>query len=193
MSGPAPDAKLEHLLTHYFLASRPEHEIQLIIKENNFYQFKDFTACEEQSFLDMNRKKGNVMVPFDRRYIKSINDALLYYQFMINNNNEVITENPDQLVKEDFENWRDLAKPKSIAVFTPEQKRQDELWKEYARNLSVSTAAATTPPTTTTTPVVISTEMVSNEEEITLEIHTKITSNEEGISNNPTKNDPRRR
>ena len=47
MSGPAPDAKLEHLLNHYLFASRPEHAIRLMFKENNFYQFKDFTACEE--------------------------------------------------------------------------------------------------------------------------------------------------
>ena len=79
----------------------------------------------------------------------------------MHNNNEVMAENPDQWVEEDFEDWIDLGKPKSIANFTPEQKRQDELRKEYARrDLSISTAAATT---TTTAPEIVSDEeVVSN-------------------------------
>ena len=98
------------------------------------------------------------------RYITSINNVLLYYQFMRNNNNEVMVENSDQWVTEDFEDWRCLGKPKSIAAFTPEQKRQDELWKEPAkRDLSVSTAAATT-ATTTTAPVVNDNKIISKKD-----------------------------
>ena len=71
---------------------------------------------------------------------------------MINNNNEVMAENPNQWVKEVFKDWMILGKPKSIADFTPEQKRQDELWKEPAkRDLCVTTMASTTTTTTTKT------------------------------------------
>ena len=33
MSGPSPDAKLEHLLIHYFYATDPNDKIQLMLKE----------------------------------------------------------------------------------------------------------------------------------------------------------------
>ena len=78
----------------------------------------------------MNCKQGNVTVPFIHRYIKTINNVLLYYQFIINNNNEVMAENPDQWVEEDYNDWKYLGKPKSIAVFTPGQKRLNERRKE---------------------------------------------------------------
>ena len=66
-----------------------------MFKENNFYQFDVSTSCDKQGFLEMKRKKNNVTVPFNDQQIKLINNTLLYYQFMGNNNNEVMVENPD--------------------------------------------------------------------------------------------------
>ena len=73
-----------------------------MFKENDFYQFKDFTACEEQRFSNMKRKKDNGKVPFNSLEIKLLNNTLLFYQFMRNNNNEVMAKIPDQWVREDF-------------------------------------------------------------------------------------------
>ena len=110
ISGPAPDAKLEHLLIHYFYATSPNDEIRLMFKENDFYQFKDFIGYE-QRLLDMRRQ------PIFLKKIKMINDVLLYYYFIRNNNNEVMVENPDQWVKRDFNIWKSEEYPTSTAAY----------------------------------------------------------------------------
>ena len=45
------DAKMEHLLTHYFLAKGNNNDILKKFRENNFYDFEEFTACDKESFL----------------------------------------------------------------------------------------------------------------------------------------------
>ena len=122
MSGPVPNAKPEHLLIHYFLANGPNHKVRIIFNEDNLYNYDNFLEYDKQQLLGMRRQKYNVRTPFNSRKINLINDVLLYYQFMRNNNNEVMVENPDQWVRE-FKDWRDLGKPKSIAAFTPKQKQ----------------------------------------------------------------------
>ena len=42
------DTKLEHFLTHYFLARGNNHEIRLMFKEIDFYKFEEFTSCEKE-------------------------------------------------------------------------------------------------------------------------------------------------
>ena len=106
MSGPAHDAKLEHLLIYYFYATGPNHKIPLMFKENELYQFENFIGYDKQRLLDMRRQKDNVSTPFDDLRIKLINNVLLYYHFMRNNNNKVMAENPDQWGKRDFKKYK---------------------------------------------------------------------------------------
>ena len=59
------DTKLEHLLTHYFLAIGNNHEIQKMYSENDFNDFEEFTPCKKQHLTEMRRKKNNMMVGFN--------------------------------------------------------------------------------------------------------------------------------
>ena len=59
------DAKLEHLLTNYFLARGNNHEIQLMFMEMDFYDSEEFTYCDKQALRKRWRKKNNVMVCFN--------------------------------------------------------------------------------------------------------------------------------
>mmetsp|Transcript_55057 Transcript_55057/g.61567 ORF Transcript_55057/g.61567 Transcript_55057/m.61567 type:complete len:307 (+) Transcript_55057:171-1091(+) len=136
MAGSRLDAKLEYLLSHYVLPIDDNHEIQQMFTENDFYQFKEFTRCDKQSFLENKRKKGNVTVGFKDQKIKFIHDVRLYYKFVRENGDKIMVENPDQWIEEDFEEWLDKERHPSNAVYTGSQ------------------ASNTT--TTSTTPVIVS-------------------------------------
>ena len=64
MADPRLDAKLEHLLTEYFLAIGNNHEIRKMFKENDLYQFEDFVNYDMKSLEEMKRKKGNTTSGF---------------------------------------------------------------------------------------------------------------------------------
>ena len=83
------DAKLEHLIIHYFYATSPNNHIRLMFKEFELYQFEEFIGYDEQRLLDM---RNNGSTPLFLGKIMMINDVLLYYYFMRNNNNEVMAE-----------------------------------------------------------------------------------------------------
>ena len=51
------DAKLEHLLTHYFLGKGNNHEIRKMFSENDFFDFEEFTFCNKQHLLGMRGKR----------------------------------------------------------------------------------------------------------------------------------------
>ena len=72
--------------------------------------------------------------------IHRIVESIEYTRFHEANRDYDLVADPTSWNKEDFKDWRHLGKPKCIAAFTPEQKRQDGLWKEYARkDLSIRT------------------------------------------------------
>ena len=92
------DPKLEHLLNNWFHAKDGNHEIRLMFKKNDLYQFKDFVGYNKQLLLGMRRQKHNVSTPFNGQMIKMINNKLLYHCFMRRNNDKVTAENPNQWV-----------------------------------------------------------------------------------------------
>ena len=99
------DPKLEHLLNNWFHAKDGNHEIRLMFKENDIYQFKDFVRYDVQLLYGMRRQKHNVSTPFKRGNIKKISNVLLYYRFMRNEDN-AMAQDPVQWVRIDFKKWR---------------------------------------------------------------------------------------
>ena len=97
------DAKMDHFLTHYFLAKGNGHEIQKMFSENDFYDLEEFTSCDEQSFVGMERKKGGGMTGFNDRKITLIHSVVLYYHFLRSDNTtKVLAKDPENWVVEDF-------------------------------------------------------------------------------------------
>ena len=161
MNGPTPDVKLEHLLIHYLYGSK---QIRPMFKENELYQFKDFIGYDKQRLSDMRRQKNDVSTPFDDMRIKLINNVLLYYHFMRNNNNKVMAENPDQWGKRDFKKYKkSRGFPTSTAAY----------------NASLA-GNATTP-----TPSVIHKEIVLNKDNIPNSLINK-NSNLNGVADDDT-------
>ena len=98
------DPKLEHLLKNYFHAEDDNHEIRLMFKENDIYQFKDFVRYDVQLLYGMRRQKHNVSIPFKRINIKKVSNVLLYYRLMRNEDN-AMAQDPVQWVWIDFRKW----------------------------------------------------------------------------------------
>ena len=101
------DAKLDHLLTEYFLSIGNNHEIRQMFKENNLYQFEEFIACDIQSLTEIKRKKHNTMVPFNHRKLTLIHDIVLYYKFLLSDTaTRTLAEDPENWVREDYKLWK---------------------------------------------------------------------------------------
>ena len=73
------DAKMEHLLIHFVLVKVNNHEIRKMFPEYDLYDFKEFTSCDKQSFVEMERPKnnGNGIARFNDRKINLINNVSL--------------------------------------------------------------------------------------------------------------------
>ena len=112
------DTKLEHLLTHYFLARGDSHEIRKMFKENDFYNFEEFTSCNKQALTEMRRKKNNVMVGFNDGKITLIHDVVLYYHFLQGKTTtKALVEEPKNWSREDFKYWREQGCHPTIASY----------------------------------------------------------------------------
>ena len=92
------DTKLEHFLTHYFLAKGDNHEIWQMFKDNDSYDFEEFTSCNKQEFLEMRSKSNiNVMKGFNDQKITLIHNVVLYHHFIRSSNNtKALAEDPIQ-------------------------------------------------------------------------------------------------
>ena len=89
-----------------------------MFKENDFYDFEEFTSCDKQALTEMRRKKNNVMVGFNNRKITLIHDIVLYYHFLQSGTTtKALTEDPIQWVRDDFKTWRDQGRHPNIASF----------------------------------------------------------------------------
>ena len=94
-----------------------------------------------------------------KRRIRRVVERIKHIRFHKANGDNDLVADPTNWDEDDFFHWEINGKPKSIATFTPEQKRQDEFRKaSERRDLSVSTSAATT--TTPTEPAIVLNEEV---------------------------------
>ena len=77
------DPKMEHFLEHYFLLKGNNHEIQKMFTAVNFYDFEEFTSCNKQHFVEMERTTtGGKTHHFNERKINLLNNVVLYYNFL---------------------------------------------------------------------------------------------------------------
>ena len=115
------DAKIGYLLENYFLAKGAGHEVRKVFKENDFYNFKEFTSCDKQYLQSMRRSKNNVMKGFNELKITLIHDVLLYYHFLYNDSIETLANDPRNWVQADFKKWRSQGRHSSTTIFTAAQ------------------------------------------------------------------------
>ena len=66
--------------------------------ENNILFFDNLMVCDKKIPLDWKRKKDTNTFGFNSQRIKLINNVILYYDFMYQNDDDVVAENPDQWV-----------------------------------------------------------------------------------------------
>ena len=123
--------------------------------------YKSFKQLDEKQLQNMTRNVNGTPTKLSAVRVKLVVDKIDYIRFHEANRDYDLATDPRSWNREDFRNWKQLGRPKSIAVFTPEQKRLDKLWKEY--DLSVSTAAAST-ATPTTEPVVTDNRIISKDD-----------------------------
>ena len=112
------DEKFKYLLINYFRAIGNNHEIQQIFVENNILFFDDLTVCNKPILLGQKRKDRINTVGFKDQRINLINNVILYYDFVCQNDNDVVAEEPDQWVMAAFKKQRSRGCPKSTATYT---------------------------------------------------------------------------
>ena len=74
--------QLDHVLEEFLLAKGGNHEIRLMFKERDLYQFRDFVACDMQALDEMKRKQHNTTKGFDHRKRTFIYNMIRYYKFL---------------------------------------------------------------------------------------------------------------
>ena len=90
------DTEFEYLLTHYIRANGQNHDIRLILNDNNVHLFKDLMRCDLDILKDFKRMKQNAFVSLNKLNVKKINNVILYHQFMRKNGDTIMAVDPDQ-------------------------------------------------------------------------------------------------
>ena len=130
------DTKLEHLLINYLSATRVNHDIRQAFIYEGILTFENFTdGCDLVNIEKYQQKDGtNVVQAFTSAKLKIISNVLLYYLFLMDNSQEVLTEGPVSWVKSDFRKWK--TKPSGTAT-------------QNASNAGTQQTSNVTPPSTT--------------------------------------------
>ena len=102
------DAKLEYLLTIYLSAISDQHDIQQAFIHKGILTFENFTdMCCLENLKQMKWQSGtNLVEAFTSGKLKLISDVLIYYKFLMNDNQKVLAEDPVSWVKSDFRDWK---------------------------------------------------------------------------------------
>ena len=116
MSSPF-DTKLEHVLNNYLSSTGVNHSIRQAFNYEDILTFEVFTACcSLENIKTFQRNDGtNVVQAFSNAKLKQISDVPLYYTFLMNDNQEVLAEDPVQWVKSDFRKWKSKGCPIATA------------------------------------------------------------------------------
>ena len=92
-----------------------------LLIENNILFFDAIRVCDKEILKNMKGKKGTNTIGFAYQNIKMINDVLLYYACMYKNDNDALSEKPDQWVIADFKKLRSRGCPKNATTYTVSQ------------------------------------------------------------------------
>ena len=114
------DANMEHFLEHYFLAKGNNHEIRKMFTAVDFYDFKEFTPCNKQHFVEMEQTTTiGKTIRFNSRKINLINNVSLYYHFLQSDSTtKALADDPENWVVDDFKTWRDRGRHPDVASYT---------------------------------------------------------------------------
>ena len=76
-------------------------------------------SCTLEILKKMKHKKGSSRVDaFTEGKLKLVNDVLLYYSFLYQDDEDALAEEPSQWVMGDFRKWRSRGCRKSTAAYT---------------------------------------------------------------------------
>ena len=133
------DVKLEHVLVNYFFALGVDHEIRMAFIHEGIMTFDNFVlSCDVDSIKLMERDDGsnNIVQAFSNSKLKLIEKVILYYDYLMNNQQEILARDPVVWVKSDYFKW--LSTPKVGTAAT-----------QNASNSTTQQASNVTPPSTT--------------------------------------------
>ena len=134
--------QVEHILS---LISFGRYDIRQTLAAYHILDYKSFKQLNEKQLLNMTRNINGITI---KCCIQRVVDRIKYIRFHEAIGDDDLVADPTKWDRDDFFHWRINGKPKSINTFTPEQKRQDEFWRESARrDLSVSTSTIITTAT----------------------------------------------
>ena len=159
MSSPF-DTKLEHLLNNYLSSTGVNHSVRQAFIYEDILTFEVFTACcslENIKTFQRDDGNNNIVPAFNIAKLTLITNARLYYTFLINNNQEVLAEDPVQWVKCDFRKWK--INPTRTATQTTATQKASNTTTTAIRNIVSNKEVVTTDDdivavsTATTTPV----------------------------------------
>ena len=102
------DTKLEHLLTNYLSTKGDKHDIWQVFIENDILTYDLLiNSCTLVIMNKMKQKKGKPHVDaFTDGKLKLVNNIVLYYNFLCQDDEYTLAEDPIQWVKADFRKWK---------------------------------------------------------------------------------------
>ena len=124
------DPQVEHILS---LISFRNNDIWKTLAANHILNYKSFKQLNKKQLLNMTRNVNGTPTKLFGRRVKHVVDGIEYMKFHEANRDYDLAADPTSWNREDFKDWRCLGNPKSIAAFTPKQKRLDEIWRKSAR------------------------------------------------------------
>ena len=103
------DAKLEHVLINYLSATGADHHIRKAFIHEQIHTFDEFTiGCNVKNIKTFQRDDGNnnIVPAFNSVKLTLITNVILYYEFLQDDNQETLADNPVNWVLLDFKRWR---------------------------------------------------------------------------------------
>ena len=103
------DTKLEHVLNNYLSATGADHHIRKAFIHEQILTFDEFTiGCTVENIKTFQRDDGNNnLVPaFSSVKLTLVTNVLLYYEFLQDDNQETLADDPVNWVLLDFKRWR---------------------------------------------------------------------------------------
>ena len=117
------DVQLEHLLTNYFSATGDQHETRQTFIQNDVLTFDLLIGmCIFQILRNMKLKRGNNCVnAFNEGKLKLVNNVRLYCNFLYQDDDNDLAEDPTQWDKADFRKWKSRGYPLSTSAYNASQ------------------------------------------------------------------------
>ena len=103
------DAKLKHMLTHFLNATGANHHIQKAFIHKQILTFEEFTdgyTVENIKTFQQDDGNNNLVQAFSSVKLTLVTNVILYYNFLQDDNQEALAEDPVNWVKADFRKWR---------------------------------------------------------------------------------------